>query len=224
MRARGKRASSFPFDRASVVVAVDASTLSLSLPSGACSGLGRLARAPIAIRGVLTGRHLSRAGREERERVAEESDAGVHSVRKTSFVRVLPLRREKRKKKKKLRSTTNLPALPLFFPLLLAQGEELFPIARDKERKKGSHRASPPLCRSFCSDRALVLLSAAHRALALIRFSAANEEKWKRNVRAEKMASPVPFFFQTVACFAFFSSPTLNPQPASILSPPQSHP
>ena len=131
---------------------------------------------------------------------------------------------KKKKKKKKLSSTTNLPALPLFFPLLLAQGEELFPIARDKERKKGSHRASPPLCRSFCSDRALVLLSAAHRALALIRFSAANEEKWKRNVRAEKMASPVPFFFQTVACFAFFSSPTLNPQPASILSPPQSHP
>lgn len=40
---------------------------------------GRLARAPIAIPGLLTGRHLSRAGGKERERGAEESDAGVHS-------------------------------------------------------------------------------------------------------------------------------------------------
>lgn len=48
--------------------------------------LGRLARAPIAIPGLLTGRHLSRAGGKERERGAEESDAGV-PLKKTSFVK-----------------------------------------------------------------------------------------------------------------------------------------
>lgn len=74
----GKNERALFFDRASVVVvAVDASTLILSPFVGAYSGLwGRLARAPISIPGLLTGRHLSRAGGKERERGAEESDAG----------------------------------------------------------------------------------------------------------------------------------------------------
>ena len=80
IRARGKRASSFSLRSSEERRRRRRCLDSLSLLSAARSGLGRLARAQIAIPGLLTGRHLSRAGRKKRERGAEESDAGVHAL------------------------------------------------------------------------------------------------------------------------------------------------